>query len=171
MIGDKRSEQHGERKRSQHNPSVHRGGGRWGPWWLRWKQHCSYFYIRVSTAVQSALYLFALHTMAKTASPSVTLRCICMIVPSDRPIRLFIKILFADLFSWVGPFSVHVNLGQLLWDTLSHVCGLQFDYITIQMQKWQIGQSTDYQTKITEDYGLFDGCGAGCVRETGVLGQ
>lgn len=64
MIGVKRAEEHGEGILSLRNPSGHQGG-RWGPWWLRWKRRFSCF----CTGVSSSVPLW----------PSVTWWYICMI--------------------------------------------------------------------------------------------
>lgn len=77
MIGVKRAEEHGEGILTLRNPSGHQGG-RWGPWWLRWKRRFSCF----CTGVSSSVPLW----------PSVTWWYICVI--ARWPNTLFICIFF-----------------------------------------------------------------------------
>lgn len=93
MIGVKRAEEHGEGILTLRNPSGHQGG-RWGPWWLRWKRRFSCF----CTGVSSSVPLW----------PSVTWWCICVI--ARWPNTLFICIFFTAggliFMIWFTMFSL-----------------------------------------------------------------
>lgn len=143
MIGGKRPQGHGDRNLTQHNPSGNLEG-RWGAWWLRWKQLYSYYYTGVSAAA-SVLHYFL--STQWTKPPSVTWRRICVTVPSYLPIRWlhFITLAACDFnFSWfiLPYFFYHKCVAVILCSSRRHFprsCGLQFILLPIiQMQEtWQ----------------------------------
>lgn len=149
MIGDNRAEEHGERNLSQHNPSGHRGG-RWGPWWLRWKQHYSYFYTGVSPAV---LYLFDSNRLT-----ICLMHFAWLFLYGDQSDYLF------RYHLWLYSHDLAYLYGALI--SVSHI-PVVCKFITYNRDAEVTDRTDHYQTHIT--YRLLDGCGAGCVRETGVF--